>query len=239
MNILTIDTSSVTACGGVVDTEKDVVLSESFIDVPLTHSQTVLPMTNAVLSHAGLTLDDVDLLAVCSGPGSFTGVRIGVAAVKGLGFERDRACAAVSTLDALANNFVGVPLDAVICAVMDARCRQVYTATFSCDGGVITRLTDDEAMSIDDCKARLEALGRPVVFVGDGALLCEAACRDTLSCVAAPSHLRYVRPRGIALAAKTLYDAGNTIPASQLQPMYLRLPQAERELKAKQALKKS
>jgi len=237
MKILTIDTSSVTACSGVADVERDAVLSEAFIDVPLTHSQTVLPMTDAALSHAGLSLDDIDLLAVCSGPGSFTGVRIGVAAVKGLGFEQDRMCAAVSTLEALALNFDGMPLNAIVCAVMDARCRQVYTATFSCDNGVVTRLTADEAMSIDDCKANLKALDRPVVFVGDGTLLCQNACADELDCTAAPSHLRYVRVRGMALAAKRLYDEGKLVSASMLQPMYLRLPQAERELKAKQALK--
>ena len=102
MKVLTIDTSSVTACSGVVDTTSDKVLSESFIDVPLTHSQTVLPMTERVLSHAEIAFEDIDLLAVCNGPGSFTGVRIGVAAVKGLGFEQDRLCAPVSTLEALA-----------------------------------------------------------------------------------------------------------------------------------------
>lgn len=239
MKILTIDTSSVTACSGVADVQKDTILSEAFIDVPLTHSQTVLPMTQSALSHAGLSLHDVDLLAVCSGPGSFTGVRIGVAAVKGLGFAKDRPCAAVSTLEALAMNFAGMPVNAIVCAVMDARCRQVYTATFSCDNGVITRLTADEAMSIDDCKARLQSLGRPVVFVGDGAVLCYDACKDELDCTAAPPSLRYVRVRGMALAAKRLFDEGTLVSASQLQPMYLRLPQAERELKAKQALKKS
>lgn len=236
MKLLTVDTSSVTACSGVVDTERDAVLSEAFTDVPLTHSQTVLPMTEAALSNASLTMNDVEALAVCSGPGSFTGVRIGVAAVKGLGFERELPCAPVSTLEALACNFDGVPLTAIVCAVMDARCRQVYTATFLCENGTVTRLTPDEAMSIDECKASLLARGREVVFVGDGALLCEAAMRDELSCRAAPPHLRYVRPRGIALAAARM-DREAWVPASQLQPMYLRLPQAERELKAKQALK--
>ncbi len=237
MKVLTIDTSSVTACSGVVDTTSDKVLSESFIDVPLTHSQTVLPMTERVLSHAEIAFEDIDLLAVCNGPGSFTGVRIGVAAVKGLGFERDLPTAPVSTLSALALNFQGLPLNAVICAVMDARCRQVYTATFRSDNGRIERLTADEAMSIDDCRERLKLLHETVVFVGDGAMLCYEACKDELDCCAAPAHLRYVRPRGIALAAKELSERGALIPASQLQPSYLRLPQAERELKAKKSLK--
>ncbi len=237
MKILTIDTSSVTACSGVVDTQTDKVLSECFADVPLTHSQTVLPMTHAALSQAGLSFSDIDLVAVCSGPGSFTGVRIGVAAAKGLGFERDLPAASVSTLEALSCNFEGVPCDAVICAVMDARCRQVYTASFSCDQGVITRLTPDEAISIDDCKAALAARGRAVVFVGDGAALCFDACKDELDCIAAPVHLRYVRPRGIALCAARLAREDKLTTASALQPTYLRLPQAERELKARQALK--
>lgn len=237
MKILTLDTSSVTACSGVVDTEADKVLSECFADVPLTHSQTVLPMTQSVLSQAGVSFSDIDLLAVCSGPGSFTGVRIGVAAVKGLGFEKDMKAASVSTLEALSYNFEGVPCDAVICAVMDARCRQVYTASFSCDGGVITRLTPDDAVSIDDCKASLAALQRPLIFVGDGAQLCYDACKDELDCIAAPVHLRYVRPRGIALGAARLAKEDKLTTASLLQPTYLRLPQAERELKAKQGLK--
>ncbi len=237
MKYLTIDTSSVTASVGVVDTQTDKVLSECFADVPLTHSQTVMPMTQSVLSQAGILFENVDCIAVCSGPGSFTGVRIGVAAAKGLGFEKDMPTASVSTLEALSLNFDGIPCDAVICAVMDARCRQVYTASFSCDNGAITRLTPDEAMSIDDCKAALKALGRPVIFVGDGAQLCYDACKDELDCVAAPTPLRFVRPRGIALAAERLASQDKLIPASQLQPTYLRLPQAERELKAKQGLK--
>lgn len=238
MTVLTMDTSSITASAGVVDTDADRVLSEAFADVPLTHSQTVLPMTDAVLSNADVAFEDIEVLAVCHGPGSFTGVRIGVAAAKGLGFERDLPCAPVSTLEALANNFAGVPMDAVVCAVMDARCRQVYTATFACEQGMISRLTPDDAISIDDCKAALKTLGKPVVFVGDGATLCEEACKGELTCTAAPAHLRYVRPRGIALAAARMQREGGLIPASQLQPMYLRLPQAERELKARQGLKK-
>lgn len=239
MRVLTIDTSSVTACSGVVDIASDTVISEAFTDVPLTHSQTVLPMTQAALQNAGLTFSQVELLAVCSGPGSFTGVRIGVAAVKGLGFAAELPCAAVSTLEALARNFEGVPFCGIVCAVMDARCRQVYTATFRCENGVITRLTSDEAMSLDDCRNRLLAFGETVVFVGDGAVLCCDAFRDELSCCVAPAHLRYVRPRGIALAAKRLCETGELITAAQLQPLYLRLPQAERELKAKQHSVKS
>ncbi len=237
MKLLTIDTSSVTACSGVVETEGMRVLSEAFADVPLTHSQTVLPMTEAVLANAALSLPQVDMLAVVVGPGSFTGVRIGVAAAKGLGFERDMLTAPVSTLEALAMNFEGVPANATICAAMDARCRQVYTANFACENGVISRITPDEAMSLDDCKARLVEGGTPVIFVGDGAALCFEACREALSGTLAPHHLRYVRPRGIALAATRMMQNNACIPASQLQPLYLRLPQAERELKARGGLK--
>ncbi len=237
MKVLTIDTSSVTACSGVVDVSTDTVLSEAFTDVPLTHSQTVLPMTKAVLDNAALTLEDVELLAVCNGPGSFTGVRIGVAAVKGLGFANSLPCAAVSTLEALALNMAGVPFEGILCAAMDARCRQVYTANFHCTNGVITRLTPDEAMSLDDAIARLQAYGEKVVFVGDGASLCYQTSQDKLDAVLAPVHLRYVRPRGIALAAKRLSEANEMVDAAALQPSYLRLPQAERELKAKQALR--
>jgi len=236
MNILAMDTSSVTACVGIVNTQQDRILSEVFADVPLTHSQTMLPMTKTVLTQAGTTLKDVDLLAVCNGPGSFTGVRIGVAAVKGLGFEQDRLCAPVSTLEALACGLAGVPFCGIVCAAMDARCRQVYTANFLCENGTVTRMTEDEAISLDACLERLKEYGRPVLFVGDGALLCQEAAKDP-SWTAAPPHLRYARARGIALAAKRCYERGETVSASALQPLYLRLPQAERELKARQALK--
>ena len=237
MKLLTIDTSSVTACSGVVETDGARVLSEAFADVPLTHSQTVLPMTEAVLKNAALSLAEIEALAVVVGPGSFTGVRIGVAAAKGLGFERDMLTAPVSTLEALAMNFEGVPVKATVCAAMDARCHQVYTANFACENGVITRVTPDEAMSLDECKARLTADGLPVIFVGDGAALCFEACREELACSLAPHHLRYVHPRGIALAALRMLNNNEGISASQLQPLYLRLPQAERELKARGGLK--
>ncbi len=235
--ILTLDTSSVTACAGVAQTDDGRVLSEAFVDVPLTHSQTVLPMTKSVLDQASMTFDDIEAVAVCYGPGSFTGVRIGVAAAKGLGFERDLPCAPVSTLEALACGVDGVPFSGVICAAMDARCRQVYTASFSCENGSVGRITPDEAMSLDACLEQLEAGGRPVLFVGDGAVLCYEAAKDKLPCSLAPSHLRFVRPRGIALAAKRLAERDGWVSAATLQPLYLRLPQAERELKARQALK--
>ena len=238
MNILTLDTSSVTACVGVVSSEEGRVLSEAFADVPLTHSQTVLPMTASVLSQAAMDFADVDLIAVCHGPGSFTGVRIGVAAAKGLGFERDIPCAPVSTLEALALNVDGVPFRGIVCAAMDARCRQVYTAHFLCENGVVTRVTSDEAMSLDVCLDRLQSIEQRVLFVGDGANLCYEAARERgMDVVLAPHPLRYVRARGVALAAKRLLERNALVTASQLQPLYLRLPQAERELKAKQALK--
>ena len=144
----------------------------------------------------------------------------------------------MSTLEALAQGVDGVPFNGVICAAMDARCRQVYTANFVCRDGAVTRVTPDEAMSLDACLDRLQATEQRVLFVGDGAkLCCEAACERGMDATAAPNPLRYVRARGIALAAKLLSDQNAWITASQLQPMYLRLPQAERELKAKQALK--
>ncbi|MBQ9414996.1 MAG: tRNA (adenosine(37)-N6)-threonylcarbamoyltransferase complex dimerization subunit type 1 TsaB [Clostridia bacterium] len=234
MIILTLDTSSVTAACGLVDGEQDKLLYESFINVPLTHSQTILPMTQTALQTAGRTIEDVDLLAVCHGPGSFTGVRIGVAAAKGLGFERGILCAPVSTLEALAQNYAGVQTDAVIAAVLDARRQQVYTALFDCANGVITRLTDDQALAIDDAQKFWKNAKKSVIFVGDGADLCYNACKDALPCSVAPPSLRYVKPRGIALAAVRMAREGQTVPVSELHPFYLRLPQAERELKNKQ-----
>ncbi|MGN0172409.1 MAG: tRNA (adenosine(37)-N6)-threonylcarbamoyltransferase complex dimerization subunit type 1 TsaB [Acutalibacteraceae bacterium] len=235
MNILTLDTSSVTAGCGIVDTQGNRILSEAFVNVPLTHSQTILPMVQSVLQTAGMKMQDMDLLAVCSGPGSFTGVRIGVAAAKGLGFEKDMPCAGVSTLEALAYNYDGIRTPSVICAVMDARCAQVYTACFVSDDGILSRLTPDEAISVEDCKKRLLLLKKSVIFVGDGAELCYNACKDELDCIAAPPALRFVRTYGIARCAERLHKEDALTTASALRPFYLRLPQAERELRKRQS----
>jgi tRNA threonylcarbamoyladenosine biosynthesis protein TsaB len=189
-------------------------------------------MVEDMLKNAALSVSDVDTFAVNVGPGSFTGVRIGVAAVKGLAFAQEKPCAAVSTLHSMAYNFIGLPGVQTVCAVMDARCAQVYTALFEVNGDTVTRLTEDAALPIAELKLQLAALGKTVILVGDGAQLCYTALKDEVDAlVLAPDHLRYQSAEGVALAAQT----AETCSAAALQPKYLRLPQAERELKAKLA----
>ena len=229
MKILAIDTSAVTASAAVV--EDGALVAATELRSKMTHSQTILPMVEDMLKNAALSLKDIDVAAVNVGPGSFTGVRIGVAAVKGFCFADDIPCVAVSTLESMAYNFIGLSQPQIVCAVMDARCAQVYTALFEV-GETVTRLSPDEAISIEALGGRLQEIGKAVMLVGDGAKVCYAALKEVVDCLyIAPDHLRYQNAVGVAAAA---YRSEQRCEADALQPVYLRLPQAERELKAKQ-----
>lgn len=231
MKLLAVECSAGPASCAV--TENGYILASASVDVKLTHSQTLMPMIGHMLENAALTLHDMDALAIANGPGSFTGVRIGVAAVKGLAFAQDKPCIGVSTLAAIARRAEGIPFSGRVCAAMDARCQQVYTACFDCRDGVLNRLTQDEALPLETLRQRLEEAGQPVLFMGDGAALCHAFMQGSaLKVYLAPPAIRYQHAIGVAA------EAVNTPPVSaeELQPTYLRLPQAERELRARQAL---
>lgn len=200
----------------------------------LTHSQTLMPMVENLLRASNVSMQEIDALAVNAGPGSFTGVRIGVSAVKGLAFTSNLPCISISTLESMAEN---VPLDAdtVVCGVMDARCQQVYTALFTADehGGVI-RLSEDEAISIADLGERLKALDKHVILIGDGSELCYRTLHASLPNIAlAPVSARMQNAVGTALVAERMYRQNQVLTADELLPTYLRLPQAERELKSR------
>lgn len=230
MKLLAVECSAGPASCAVA--EDGLILASASVNVRLTHSQTLMPMIGHMLEDAALTLGDIDALAIANGPGSFTGVRIGVAAVKGLAFTQDKPCIGVSTLAAIARRAEGIPFTGRVCAAMDARCQQVYTACFDCRAGGMERLTDDEALPLDDLRRRLEEAGQPVLFMGDGAALCHAYMQGTsLEVHLAPPAIRYQHAVGVAA------QAAHTPPisADDLQPTYLRLPQAERELRARQA----
>ena len=238
MKILAIDSSAGPASCAVWDDGE--ILAASTLHTRLTHSQTLLPMVDAMLKNAVQHLEEMDVLAVSAGPGSFTGVRIGVAAVKGMAFPSDKPCAPVSTLAAMVRNMEGLPWEGLICAAMDARCGQVYTALFSCEKGRISRLTADEAISIENLKIRLDSYKKSVILVGDGAKLCYNALRDELySLHLAPPLLRYQQAAGVAAEAADMAQRGELVSGSALLPAYLRLPQAERELKKRQETDKS
>lgn len=227
MRILAVDTSAVCAAVAVTDGEK--VLSESQTNTGLTHSRTLMPMIDSTLKNAEIPLSSIDAFACSVGPGSFTGIRIGVAAIKGLCDGTKKKCMPVSTLEALAYNLLGRNCTAV--SVMDARCNQVYCGIFKVDGNTVTRLTEDEAIKIDELKERLPEYEN-VVFVGDGAKICHNALGYSI----APPALIYQKGSSVALCAEKNYSEEKLLEGSELLPVYLRLPQAERELKAKQNL---
>ncbi len=232
MRILALDTSAGPASCAV--TEDGRVLASSFVNTKLTHSQTLLPMVEAMLHNAALSMEDIDLLAVSAGPGSFTGVRIGVAALKGLAFSRDIPCVGVSTLAAIARGAEGVGFSGIVCAVMDARCGQVYTACFETDGEKWCRLTPDEAISTGNLKNRLISYKKPVLLLGDGAKMCYTDFGKEITALSlAPEHLRFQQATGVAAQAAADAADGKTVTAKELRPVYLRLPQAERELRAR------
>ena len=192
----------------------------------LTHSRTLLPMAEDLLKNAGVKLSEVDRFAVAHGPGSFTGVRIGVAAVKGLAWAAEKPAVGVSTLEAMAWHGVAAGEGSLVCCAMDARRNQVYNALFEIKDGKPVRLTEDRAISLEDLIADLKADGRMPFLVGDGAHLCKAALETA---VLAPENLRMQSAWGVAMAAMDMPDAS----ADALQPVYLRLSQAERERQAR------
>lgn len=231
MKILAVDTSAV--CASVAVTEDDKILSECSTNTGLTHSRTLMPMIDSALKNAEIPLESIDLFACSVGPGSFTGIRIGVAAIKGICDALDKKCVPVSTLEALAYNLIGRTCTAV--SVMDARCNQVYCAVFSVKGSEITRLSEDMAIKIEELEKMLKD-HKKVVFVGDGAKI----CHEKLGYEIAAPNCVYQRGSSVCFAAKKALKQGATpVEGKELMPVYLRLPQAERELRAKKELSKS
>lgn len=199
-------------------------LGSTTLITALTHSRTLLPMAEDLLKNAGLTPGDVELYAVARGPGSFTGIRIGVSTVKGLAWASDRPCIGVSTLEAMAWN--GIAWGGLVCPVMDARRNQVYNALFEIHDGRPVRLTEDRPISLEDLSAEVLDLGRPVFLVGDGSFLTARFFSDRgVPFIQAPDNLIWQSAWGVGMAAmdKEPGDAGS------LLPVYLRLSQAERE----------
>lgn len=227
MKILSLECSSLSAGAALIEDGK--LLAENFLNTGLTHSQTLMPMVESALKNTNTETSDIDVISVSAGPGSFTGVRIGVAAAKGFADAFSTECFAVSSLEAAAYPFKNE--NAVICSVMDARCNQVYTASF--EGG--ERLFPDEAILIDELLERLKKLNRRVIFTGDGAQMCFDRLSNELgNAVLADPQRRYPKASSVALLTYEKILAGEkTVGANELLPVYLRLPQAQRELNNK------
>ncbi len=226
MKILAVETSAVAASCCICADGK--LLAQSFRNNGLTHSRTLMPMIAGMLENCELTLHDMDVLAVAAGPGSFTGLRIGVSAVKGLAWPENKPVCGVSTLEAMA---WGLGLqNGRICCAMDARRKQVYNGIFRAENGQIIRLTEDRAISLEELCGEEEMRRYPHVVVGDGAALC---CRygteKGLELIPAPEHLIQQSAWGVARVAMEQIERGEVISADQLEPNYLRLSQAERE----------
>ena len=216
------------------------IKAEYFLNLKTTHSQTLLPMVESVLKLSGIGIGDIDVIAATAGPGSFTGVRIGISAVKGLAFAQNTPCVPISTLEAMAYGLTGC--DGIVCACMDARCNQVYNAIFEVKDGVVSRFCLDRALMIEELYAEIEKIyeknrEKTIFIVGDGADLFYNSIkdRDVPVCLA-PEHLKWQRASGVCMAALSKAQNGETVCPEELLPVYLRLPQAERELKAKQSL---
>lgn len=225
MKILALESSAKAAsCALVAD---GMPLATAWQATGLTHSRTLLPMVQDMLKNSELSLADVDAVAVAAGPGSFTGLRIGLAAVKGLAWAAEKPCIGVSTLEAMAYPLSHI--DGVIVCAMDARRQQIYNAVFLASDGELTRLREDRAISLEEAAADLRDFDGPLTIVGDGAQLAfDYFTKAGIDCVLAPAHLRSQSAVGVAFAAEAAgQDA--LVSAQDLSPNYLRLSQAERE----------
>jgi len=229
--ILAFETSA--KAGSVALYEEGKLLGEFYQNTGLTHSQTVMVMAEELLKSCGKAVSDLTGVAVAAGPGSFTGVRIGVAAAKGLAWGAELPLYGVSTLEAMALQ-LGI-FEGFVLPVMDARRSQVYNALFLAEEGKLTRLTEDRAISLEDLGEELKKLEKPVFLVGDGSLLCYNTLKDTVrTLVLPPEHRMHQRGAGVALAAELAIAKGDPGNGGALTPNYLRLSQAERERLAKE-----
>ena len=231
MKILALESSGLVASVAVVEDGK--MIGEYTTNFKKTHSQTLLPMLDELVKTLELDLNDIDAIAVCAGPGSFTGLRIGSATAKGLGLALKKPLIGIPTVDGIAYNLYGT--ERVICPLMDARRQQVYTGLYTFEKDEFKVLTPQKAVAVTEIIDEINALGRPVIFLGDGV----PVYKDIIeTCVQvdytfAPAHVAYQRAGAIGALAEIYYAQGRLETASEHRPDYLRLSQAERELMEK------
>jgi len=224
MLILALESSAKAASAALARDGK--LLAQQFQNNGLTHSKTLLPMAEAVLRDRNVSLKEVDAVAVAHGPGSFTGIRIGVSTVKGLCWGAEKPAIGVSTLEAMAWSGEQAPAGSILCCAMDARRSQVYNALFAFEDGAPRRLTKDRAISLEELEAELASFKKPIFVLGDGAELCyNHLVKTKLEVTLAPEEARLQNAWGVCRAAA----ARTPISAAELLPVYLRLSQAERE----------
>lgn len=235
MVILALESSAPSASAAVVKDGK--VLSSMYLNVGLTHSVTLLPLVKQACESADISVDALDAVAVTCGPGSFTGVRIGVATAKGIAQPKNIKCVPVSTLEAIAYPLADA--ECIAAAVMDARCSQVYCALFDCSDGKQKRLTEDEALTFDELLEKIKSFDKKVVLIGDGADVAFDYMKDRAENVSKASALiKYQSASSVGLIAEQkINNNENICTPDAIEPSYLRLPQAERELRKKEISK--
>lgn len=227
MNILALE-SSAAACSAALCQDGELI-AQSYQCSGLTHSRTLLPMAHDLLKNCGRSLEQVDVIAVAAGPGSFTGLRIGVSTAKGLAWAGEKPCAPCSTLKSMAWPLAHLEGKLIVCA-MDARRKQVYNALFRARGECLERLSPDRAISLAELGEELKNFQEMKIVVGDGAWLCYNTLREDVSGLAlAPAHLRMQSAWGVAREAEELARTGGLVSGADLVPVYHRLSQAERE----------
>ena len=220
----TAEVSTVAVCN------RDQLISEITVNTGNTHSATLLPALEQALRMAEITVNDIDVFACSTGPGSFTGVRIGAATIKGIAYGKNKPCVSVSTLEALAYNLAD--RDGIICPVMNARRSQVYNALFRCENGILTRLCDDRAISIAELEAELLAHVEPIYLCGDGYDITVGGMKN-VKVESVPERQRFQNGYSVAMVALKRYENGEFVSDAVLAPTYLRPSQAERERQAR------
>lgn len=235
MNILALDSTAEVCTVALCSDER--LVAEMTVNTGNTHSQTLLPIVEQILKISETSLDEIELFACSTGPGSFTGVRIGASTLKGLAYGRSKPCVSVSTLDALAYNLVG--FDGIICPVMNARRSQVYNALYECRGGKLTRLCPDRAIAIEELDKELfeKHQGKKVYLCGDGYGITERGFSST-SVSPVPERMRYASAYSVAVCALEKYNGGQVLTDTTIVPIYLRPSQAERERNERLGLNK-
>lgn len=234
MLLLSFETSAKAASAALHEGNR--LLGEQYQNTGLTHSQTLMVMAETLLKQCGYTPQQVEAVAVAAGPGSFTGIRIGVAAAKGFAWGKAIPCYGVSTLEAMALGFSAY--EGYVCPVMDARRSQVYNALFRVEGGKLTRISEDRAISLADLGEELKELEKTIFLVGDGSNLCYNTLSESVpGLVLPPEHRLHQRAVGVGLAALAQIEAGIVPDPALLVPNYLRLSQAERERLAREQQK--
>ena len=230
MKLLAVDTSG-PVCGVAVLAEQGLVYECSAVN-RLTHSTNLMPMVDAALAATGFTLQDMDRLAVVTGPGSFTGVRIGVSTVKGLAHGAGKPCVAVDALEAMAAG--AGEFGDIVCPIQDARAGQVYGAAFVVENGRPERLLPDAPMKLEEYVQAISSIGDRFLFLGDGMPVHRARLTELLgdAAVFAPAHTAFLRPGTVAYLAS---QAEETVDYLTLMPMYLRAPNAERNRRLMEA----